>query len=153
MKAKIKKGEKFLFMAGNMWNDIEDTMIIDFSDKYKYIDGILINKFTQTIKQPGSIVIPMLEEGNCMDSFSKREFDARIKIIEEEKRKTTILNNILNSNLEFVNDIEDKKLQLDARFKLFKDDRKILDNTFLADFMNKRNQNDDGDEIDIKGDD
>ena len=45
----------------------------------------------------------MLEEGNCMDSFSEREIDARIKIIEEERRKTAILNNILNSNLEFVN--------------------------------------------------
>ena len=147
---KRKKYINFLLDGEKYKLDIED---LEFSDKFKYIDGVLINKFTQTIKQPGSIVIPKLEEGNCMDSLSKREMDARIKIIEEELRKLEIFNQILASNLKFAESIGDEKLQAKIRFELFNNTREILDKTFLADFMRRRIPNDNEDEINIKGDD
>ncbi|MHA1720621.1 MAG: hypothetical protein ACTSWX_00830 [Promethearchaeota archaeon] len=148
---KIKKQNylNFLLERENIKLDTED---MEFLDKFKFINGVLINKFTQTIKQPGLIVIPVLKEGNCMDIFSQRELDARVRIIEEESRKITIKNDIMLSNKNFAESITDQKLSAKVRFEIFKDDRDVVGAAFVGDFVKRRIQNNDDDEIDITGD-
>jgi hypothetical protein len=36
MKAKIKTGDELLFSEGNNWNNINDSMIINFMNRYTY---------------------------------------------------------------------------------------------------------------------
>jgi hypothetical protein len=83
MKAKIKSGGEMLFSQGfsNNWNDLEDTMIINFADKYTYKSfkqkgrQLLIETMDEevVIIFPGDI--PVLE----FESFCKDQLVLKIK--------------------------------------------------------------------------
>ncbi len=82
MRAKIKKGQEFLFTKGysNNWNNLSNDMIINFISKYTYLSFTQINNhlIIETTEGQVDIVftgeVPKLE----FDHFEKDQLVLRI---------------------------------------------------------------------------
>jgi hypothetical protein len=116
--------------------------------KFTQIPGVVLSCFTQILKDPGYRAYITLSENNAMDEFRTRGEELKLKAQELQVSKSEVEIKERISNLTHVESITDVQMATDARFKLLKKTREIIDKTYVADFTTRRTPDAD-DNIDI----